>query len=61
MRIIRSIGKKNIIFNQNSKYQIAVHTRRSIEMARSRVRYGYKRIHVLLKRESIQVTHKRGG
>ncbi|MCJ7815481.1 MAG: IS3 family transposase, partial [Xanthomonadales bacterium] len=29
------------------------------EIARSRVRYGYKRIHVLLKREGIHVNHKR--
>ena len=29
------------------------------ELARSRVRYGYKRIHVLLKREGIHVNHKR--
>ena len=29
------------------------------ELAQSRVRYGYRRIHVLLKREGIQVNHKR--
>ena len=29
------------------------------ELARSRVRYGYRRIHVLLKREGIHVNHKR--
>lgn len=29
------------------------------DLARSRVRYGYKRIHVLLKREGIHVNHKR--
>jgi len=29
------------------------------DLARSRVRYGYKRIHVLLKREGIQINHKR--
>jgi putative transposase len=29
------------------------------DLARSRVRYGYKRIHVLLKREGIHINHKR--
>jgi len=29
------------------------------DLARDRVRYGYKRIHVLLKREGIHVNHKR--
>lgn len=29
------------------------------DIARSRVRYGYKRIHVLLKREGFQVNAKR--
>ena len=29
------------------------------DLAASRVRYGYKRIHVLLRREGIQVNHKR--
>ena len=29
------------------------------DLARARVRYGYKRIHVLLKREGIHVNHKR--
>ncbi len=29
------------------------------DIARSRVRYGYKRIHVMLKREGIHVNHKR--
>jgi putative transposase len=28
-------------------------------LARSRVRYGYKRIHILLKREGIHINHKR--
>lgn len=32
---------------------------RIIEIARARVRYGYKRIHVLLKREGIHVNKKR--
>ncbi|MCO7227616.1 IS3 family transposase [Pleionea sp. CnH1-48] len=32
---------------------------RIIEIARSRVRYGYKRIHVMLKREGIHVNKKR--
>ncbi|MCP5164595.1 MAG: transposase [Pseudomonadales bacterium] len=32
---------------------------RDIARARARVRYGYKRIHVLLKREGIHVNHKR--
>lgn len=29
------------------------------ELAESRIRYGYKRIHILLQREGIQVNHKR--
>ena len=29
------------------------------DLAVSRVRYGYKRIHVLLRREGLQVNHKR--
>ena len=29
------------------------------DLAASRVRYGYKRLHVLLRREGIQVNHKR--
>ena len=29
------------------------------ELATSRVRYGYKRIHVLLRREGLQINHKR--
>lgn len=33
--------------------------KRIVELARSRVRYGYKRIHVLLKREGIDVNKKR--
>jgi putative transposase len=33
--------------------------RRIVELARSRVRYGYKRIHVLLKREGIHINKKR--
>lgn len=33
--------------------------RRIRELARSRVRYGYKRIHILLKREGIHVNKKR--
>lgn len=31
---------------------------RIVEIARTRVRYGYRRIHVLLKREGIQVNKK---
>ena len=33
--------------------------RRIVELAKTRVRYGYKRIHVLLQREGIHVNHKR--
>jgi putative transposase len=33
--------------------------RRILELAAIRVRYGYKRIHVLLRREGVQVNHKR--
>ena len=33
--------------------------RRIRELARSRVRYGYRRIHILLKREGIHINKKR--
>jgi len=33
--------------------------KRIVELARVRIRYGYKRIHVLLKREGVRVNHKR--
>lgn len=33
--------------------------RRIVELAHSRVRYGYKRIHVLLKREGVHINRKR--
>lgn len=33
--------------------------RRIRELARSRIRYGYRRVHILLKREGIHVNKKR--
>lgn len=41
-------GRKDIALRQKIR-----------DLARSRVRYGYKRIHILLKREGVHVNHKR--
>lgn len=52
------ISTKALRYVPKRSSQDALH-RRIAELAHSRVRYGYKRIHILLKREGIHVNRKR--
>ena len=59
-RACKILGFARTVFRYKSIRPSQTALRKRIrELAESRVRYGYKRIHILLKREGYQVNHKR--
>jgi putative transposase len=52
-------GARSTFYYKSHKHEQAVLKKRIKEIAATRVRYGYKRIHTLLKREGWAVNHKR--
>jgi hypothetical protein len=59
-RVCRAMGFGRVSNRYQSRREPAVELRMRIkELAEARVRYGYRRLHVLLQREGWQINHKR--
>lgn len=52
-------GHASTLYYKARRIEQAVLRKRIREIAETRVRYGYKRIHVLLQREGWRINHKR--
>ncbi len=52
------IGRSSLRYHSRARDQIALRMRLR-DLAATRVRYGYRRLHVLLQREGWHVNHKR--
>ena len=53
-----SFGRSSQRYRKRSDPQVALRMRLK-ELAAARVRYGYRRLHILLRREGWEVNHKR--